>query len=1321
MPFFLILTHRFVPTVLLLFLLTFVGAQGDWQFGHISTSDDFSLRPVTSIAQDARGQMWFGTNAGLLRHDGRQIKKLLVDTANTLTRRANDISAVVAGRDGDIWLGTGVGVVVYEPKYECFVNHPEFGSESVNVLVELPSGRWVASGDQLYFQSSGDHKITLRPEAAVVGAINNIVQVNEDEVWVGGERGLLLLPIDEKLSKQRFFPTSGAVLSLIRYLGIWYVGTADGLYRLELESVTFERTTTGMPSAENDYVTSLTTDQEGRLWVGTYGGIYVIDGPTITNLRHQSSNKRSLSDDKVKVLHADRSGTVWIGSYFGGLNTWNRLGFQFSSIGEASGNRLLNSVVSAIVEGEKGILYFGTTGMGFTIFDPATDTYRHVYQLSNGKPIGTIRTLLYQDENNLWIGTFQQGLVHYNPATGITALYGYGDADLLADGNDGILSLLSYGADVLVGTSSGNLLRFDTGERTFRQLSGPGSDNWGAVRSLLRLGDERVCVGTSRGVYDIQLGPQLVGTGAIRSVKQRRLSTPETAVFVEDLKLIDGKLWVATIDRGVFRETATGHMVDEDLDKATTVYSIVSGPDGSVWMSTEHGLLRYDPGDRSQQFYDRRDGVDPNAFQHAAGHYASDGRYYFGGASGITVFDPANLKTQDGYVPQVLLTELELHGKTLSAGDESGVLNQSIGYVERIDLAYDQRRVSLNFVMPNFLRNSDILYRYRLLGYEEEWRVTGEGRVTYALEAGGSYTFQVTGENSDGRVTAEPTRLTINVAVPPWRSGWAYGLYLLVICGCTFFILRAYRSRLLMRRRIELEKRERELQRKINRQQEVFFTNISHEFRTPLTLIAGNLERSLSDYQGPNKVYRQLIAAKRSTDRLARLVNDLLKFKRLGNRDEVLQAVEADLLPLIQEIFESFSLEAEQRNITYALNSVPTEVILYFEATKIEEVFYNLLSNAFKYTPDGGSVSMLVKRRDSTVDVSVIDTGRGIRKEELYNIFQRFHRGQPYGNRKSFGESSGMGLGIARDAIEQHGGNLEVISEPGRGSCFVVSLPCGSSHLSAAQLAPRRREVRASKGAKIAYLSSGHTQLVLLVEDNPEVAELLREALAGHYRVKVAHDGQVAYDMAVALKPHLVVTDVMIPELDGVALCLKLANNERTSSIPVIMVTAKVTEAQKLEGLSAGAVAYLTKPLVIEELLLQCRNLLDLGSDPDVESGADFPASQDELLIRRALAHLDRQVGNRDFQLGQLTEELGISRSVLFAKFKLETGKSPNDYLLSVRMEVAAELLASRELNVSEVAYRVGYGSPSYFSRSFSKYHGQAPSQYAEKYSVGKD
>ncbi|CAH1002187.1 Adaptive-response sensory-kinase SasA [Neolewinella maritima] len=1309
--------------------------QATFQFGHIPTSDDYSLNPVMDIDQDARGQIWLATRSGLLRHNGRDLRKFNVEHTDSLRRAANVITALRVTSAGTIWLATRAGIYVHHPALARSSRTADTVRTAAQAIREIGDEVWVGTGNTLVGFDTEREQLRWRIEDCPVGRIQSITPGKGREVWVAGTQGVAQYTVDDIPVLSAVHSVPAPVHCMLDYAGSWWLGTSRGVYRFDPATGQFDYVSKGVATTESEYITSLTVDDEDRLWIGTYAGLFLYKGDTYTQLRHQSAREHSLADDKVGTLFTDRTGMVWIGSYFGGLNTWNRHDFKFARIGESNGNRLHNNVVSAIVEGEGGEVYFGTASNGFTIYEAGADRYTHVEQLDDGRQIGTIRCMLYQDPEHLWIGTFQQGLIEYNPRSGRTVRYVDGPLTGEEDLGKAIMSLALRGPDLLVGTMNGSLRRFDTDRRSFADLPAAAvGDTLGtgeAVRELLVINGDSTLIGTSWGVYLLRgdvTGDGRAGLQAIASSAH-----PDPRLFIEDMVSHRGRLWVATIDKGLY-ELVAGTLRPHPIPDVRTVYTIVPAATGELWLSTDSGLVRYSTERGRADRFGRQDGVAPNAFQRSAGVRARDGTLYFGGASGVTVFDPAKLGTPDTYAPRVVLSELRLFNKAVQPGDPTALLTQDIDYTERIELDYDQNRITLGFVMPTFVRNPTIVYRYRLLGQTDEWTETQDGSASFLLQEGRDYTFEVTAHNSDGTLAETTTSLDIRTGRAPWRSYWAYAGYALLLGALSWWAVRMYRSRSTLRRRIASERRERRLQRRINKAQEEFFTNISHELRTPLTLIAGNLERSLKQYRGSSQVYRQLIAAKRSSDRMRRLINDLLRFKRIGNDSEPLRATEQDLTTFLRTVVKSFRTEAEYRHIELTLHAPETDCTLYFEAAKLERAVYNLISNAVKQTPDGGRISISVTMRSTTVDIAVQDTGPGIPVAEQAYIFDRYYRADRPDAARPVSDSSGMGLAIAREAVEQHGGSLEVLSVPGEGSTFVISLPRHKDHLSQQQLVPREqqpvgesaeeastRPVSTVDHARLEYLGNTHEQLILLVEDNREVSELLRQALSEHFRVRQAFDGAEGLRLARLLRPHLIVSDVMLPQLSGVELCGELARQSRTAHIPILLLTADASEPRRLSALLAGAVAYLVKPVSIHELIIRCQTILGLcGAQPEAElEGAPIPP--DEVLTRRAMQMLNEQVGNVQFQLPHLMEALNVSRSVLFAKFKEQTGLTPNAYLLQARMKQAAILLESQHYNASEVAYRVGYATPSYFSRSFKKHFGVPPSTYAKQFAADSE
>ncbi|MEQ9287084.1 MAG: two-component regulator propeller domain-containing protein [Cyclobacteriaceae bacterium] len=1332
------------------------------RFEHLSVSNGFALNPVTSITQDRKGMMWFGTRKGLMRFDGVRLKNIANSPGDAFSLYHNDIYVLHTDSKGNIWTGTTQGLSVYNPVTNTgknFQTNSVNGNISASILCiqELQSGEiWFGTTQGIIVynpRTEAIKSIVLNPheQEKPTTQVNCIFQASNGTVWVGSENGLYMLSkntgndYEFEWYKHSNENAESLVNNRVNVLmeddnhRLW-VGTHKGLDYIEPGSETFVHFS-AHNSLTNDFIRALTLDKNGQLWVGTYNGINVIDSEfNVHQILHDPNNPYSLAGNKIRSLYTDNIGTVWVGSYYGGINYWDDKQLNFTRINENFGNHLSYNVVSCMEQDQRGNIYFGTEGEGISILNTKNGKFEHLNKLVRGHTIGSVKSMMI-DNNDLWVGTFNKGLFRINLITKSFTQYKHEPGNQSSLSNDNVLAIArGFDQKLWVGTLNGGLNLFDPDKNTFKRFSqetdNPKSLPANAIRSLLVDGIGNCWIGVPNGLYVLR--KDLLDKSVYEF--ERIANSKSNNVEVFDV-LLDTKknIWVGTTQNGLFR-LIDDQLVAQELPGVSSVLAIVEDERQVLWFSSTNGILSYDYKNNKTRLYDIKDGVKPNEFMRAAGLISKDGRVYFGGASGLSTFLPEELGRYNDYAPDVSITDFQLFDRQLNAGDSTGILTRAIGYTEEITLDYDQNNFTIHFALPNFIKTDKNTYQYRLLGLEDKWNNTSIPSVSYTIQRGGDYTFEVKGKNSDGFNTVNTTRLKINLLNPPWRTWWAFLIYAVIIAAALYLLISIYQSRIRLQHKLELETQEFLRHEEANQQKLQFFTNISHEFRTPLTLILGPLQKIIHEYKGSNVVYRQLLVIKKNTDQLFKLINELMDFRKLENKQMKLQAAEGDLVKFTQEIYLSFKQQARMGQYKYTFESTTSDLNIYFDRDKFEKVLYNLISNAFKYTPRKGSIKVVIKDTPAGVEIRVVDSGDGIAADQLSKVFDRFYEVPGQKNHGTFKQGSGIGLAIAKSIVDLHKGTIKVESRESEGSSFIVTLPAGRKHLSDEEVIDEFKnsedisqyqnqqpaEVDAPSFDVEDFMDSDNKadKLVLVVEDNRQVAEFIRSVLKKNYRVVLAENGALGYNKAISEQPNLIISDVMMPEMDGIEFCARVKSDIRTSHIPFILLTARTSLVYKYDGLESGADEYLNKPFEIKELLLKCKNIINTQEKLKAkfsEHGEFYHSglsvnSLDKKMMDQAMKIIRDNLSNQFFSIQLFCTELGTSRSLLFTKFKAWTNQTPNEFILGMRMKYASKLIEQNNMNISQVSNKVGFKDANYFSKCFKKQFDLSPKEYSEKF-----
>ncbi|MBK8702237.1 MAG: helix-turn-helix domain-containing protein [Saprospiraceae bacterium] len=824
------------------------------------------------------------------------------------------------------------------------------------------------------------------------------------------------------------------------------------------------------------------------------------------------------------------------------------------------------------------------------------------------------------------------------------------------------------------------------------------------------------------------------------------LSYNHVSCFLDDPANPDRYIWIATKGGGLNRlDKTTGefhYLTTKDGLPNNTVYGILSDDAGNIWGSTNRGIFclsrHSNLSNPTFRNFTQKDGLQDAEFNTNAYAKLPNGNLAFGGVNGLTVFNPKEVLFGE-FSPNVFITSILVNNEPIVPGDASGVLTQTIETTSSITLTHLQDILTLEFVSLDFTSPEQNKYRYQLVGTDDKWVESGARRsATYLHLPAGNYTFRVQGSNSRGIWSEHIAELKIRVLPPWWRTWWAYLLYVLTVGRLIVFIRKRELREREVKHRLELEKIEGERLKELDSFKSRLYTNLTHEFRTPLTVILGMAQQAKMEIRSGDmeKMGTSLIPnlnmIERNGKSLLQLINQLLDLSKLDNNALQLHLEQQDIVPYLRYVTEAFQTYANSKNLSVRFFSNFETLTMDFDPEQVKQVLTNLISNAVKFTPSGGDVLVkleMEKLKIEKLKIFVIDTGIGIAEKDLPYVFDRFFQADSSSTRK--GEGTGIGLAHANELVKLMGGSIEVKSEIGKGSTFMVSLPIQRSTLTPkGQLNPLSAvedfsNWHSAESDESGTPSGDNYPLVLLVEDNADVVNYLKSCLAGKYRTLVARNGKIGVEMALEHIPDLLISDVMMPEMDGYEVCDALKNNELTSHIPILILTAKADATSRMAGLRRGADAYLSKPFDLEELLVQLEVLLSnqrrIAAHFSKALKADMPiitpepaiadaALVEDAFVQKVKAVIEAHFSDEDFALPQLCQKIGMSRSQLFRKLKAVTDTSPSDLIRSYRLNKAKTLLETTSLTVSEVAWQVGFKNLGHFSQSYQEEFGHSPS-----------
>lgn len=1306
-------------------------------FRHYTIQEGLSVNAVYSITQDSKGFLWFGTIDGLNRFDGRHIKtyRLTADEQPRI-RLGSIIYALCEDRNRQLWIASDRGIALFDLKTERFLpfdlkTRP--GGVSINtrassVLMDKEGRIWMGVfGQGLFCYTPGTGQLEQfmhRPGHPQSLASNNVRRLYQDAagvLWLSyTDCGIARFHADKRCFSN--YPLTDAALPNEALFedsqGTFWVGNdTRGLIRFDRQTghTTYYLTPESAHYAR--HIRGIVEYAPGTLIIASDTGLTLFDTQTGTARATLTANRegsRGLNDSYLHSLYIDRERGLWVGTYFGGVNylslnnNTNFTNYTYS----LAGNSIPGKIVSAFCEDPDGNLWIGTDDAGLSHLNRTT---RH---FTNYRPEKGRNSLSYQNihallchEGGLWIGTYTGGLDRLDLRTGQFRNYrSSNDSTALCASSVYALYEDNRGA-LWVGTTLG-LNRYN-----------PQTDNFTRFPVLAGCDVTRIIEDKQGHLWVATFGDGIfqlnIRTGEWKRFTQAEHGLTNDKVVTFCLDDVD-RLWVGTDGGGLCRfDYATVRflpVVHPDFT-SNVIHRIIADYD-YLWISTNKGLLKYHPDKHTVKVYNQYDGLPGDQFTPNTGLKTRDGRLWFGGINGFASFLPNELK-ENRQQPAVVLTDLSVLNVPVRPGDPGSPLTNSIGYTNELTLSHRQSIFSLEFVALSFTAPLKNRYHYRLVGFDKEWQsISGDPRVSYMNLPPGTYRFLVRASNGDDVWTADTELLTLTILPPFWRSMWAYLLYIVLllsgVVGSIYYLMR--RTRRL--HRIKLQELEVSKEKELYTAKTNFFTNIVHEIRTPLTLIIGPLESIMKSAKSMDQVQGELTVIARNSNRLLTLVNQLMDFRKIEAEGFLLRNERHDVTALVRQVCANFAQAGRQckAEITFDFPALPCPSNVDAEA--MEKIVTNLFMNAMKYTLDRIKVSVIRHEGTRMVDIIIADNGCGIPTESITKIFEPFY--QVREAQQAATPGTGIGLTLARSLTEAMGGRLLVESTPGQGSTFTVQL----SLLPDEEVAPLPTPVVAVEAPAPEQEPTDSEAFtiptLLIIDDNEELRTFLQQQLASQYHIVLADSGEEALAMLATHRVNLIVSDVMMPGMDGFELSRRVKQELETSHIPLILLTARANIDAKIEGLETGADVYIEKPFSVDFLCAQINSLL-LNRDklrqrfinqPFVSSVTIATSRADRELLAKMDAVIAQNLAEPEFSIDHLAGELCMSRSTLFEKIKNVSGLTPNNYIRLTRLKKAAEYLSAGEYQINEVCYLVGFSSSSYFTKCFKKQFGVLPTEF---------
>lgn len=1322
----------------LLFLFFFGHAFGanahDVMFKHLTIKENLSHYSVMALYQDERGLIWIGTRNGVNVYDGNEIHVYKRDWDDSNSILSNSIRDITGDKNGKIYFQTIRGISCFDIKKETFTTLTQNSVTAMCYDKQL----YIGLGNKVYVHDG--QQFVPYYELPDADAKVFSLHVSDDSLLIGTEdRGLFVY--QKKIRSLTHVINTGKVNEIFKdSRGRYWIGTwEDGLYVLEAGRLkNYKYDATDPTSICSNFIRKCREDKQGNIWIGTFRGLSKYSDQRDGFQNYLSTEERNgLSPASVWSLLCDSQGTMWVGTYFGGVNYFNpKLDFYKQYVvSEQEEKGLSFPVVGEMTEDSQHNLWICTEGGGLNKLDRKTGKFKWYRHTASANSIShdNLKSIYYDRKREvMWIGTHLGGLNKLDLRTGKFTRYSCEQAGKLNDKANIVCDIIPYKENLLLATHDGVYL-FDVGKETFHSLFKSGKE--GAIINLaLDLKIDRKgllwIAGVEKGAYSYDFE-----TGRLMPYMHNQADGTSLSSNGVNCMYIDSqeRLWFCMAESGLDlyrRATDDFSNFDEKHNRllSNCVYGACELSPDKLLLITDNGFSYLDTHTDYFRNFDVKSGLPLAAINQNAVYKTSDDEIFIGGIDGMVSFSPHDLDMEP-YSYRIFPYKLFINDKEVTVGDKTGILQQSLSETPKVTLKSSQSMFSLVYAVTDYapLSRNDIMYK--LENFSDTWTTMRGGRViTYTNLNPGKYTLLVKNDPHSGSADYV-SKLEIEVLPPLYKTVWAILLYILSGLAILFFVVRTYKKRIRLQAALKYERKHIRDVEELNQHKLRFFTNISHEFRTPLTLIIGQMEMLLQVRNFALSVYNKILSIYKSGLQLQELITELLDFRKQEQGHMKIKVCEQNIVDFLYENYLLFREYAVHKEIDFKFNKTNDTIRVWYDAKQIQKVVNNLLSNAFQYTPGGGEIALSVRKGNHEVIVEVSDSGCGIESKDLDKIFDRFYQAEH--TVSSSGVGIGIGLALSKGIVELHHGTIDVFSTPGEGTTFTFRLPLGCEHFKREEIGSEenrdfvpagQQQLKYEMTQEVASVEEdGQERKILIVEDEEDLRNMLVDIFRPFYTVLVAENGEMALESMKAEIPDIVLTDVLMPGMSGIELCKRIKENVDTCHIPVMLLTARIAIEHKLEGLQTGADDYITKPFDVNILLARCKNLINnrivlqekYSKQPQKDSRIFATTPMDKEFMDRAMKVIEEHLSEAEFNMTVFAREMGVARTKLFSKVKAITNQTPNDLVLSIRMKKAAFMLKNNpELNIAEISDRLGFCSSRYFSRCFKDKYNVSPQVY---------
>lgn len=1343
------LPYKCLLTYYLLSLIVFTGPHlsidaqvKTLYFENYNIDKGLSNNMVHCILQDSHGWMWFGTNQGLNRFDGYKFTAYRNNPDDNRSLMSDLVRAIFEDKKGNLWIGTEIGGLhLYNRETDNFIRYRNGGSLSSNSIFAFAEDNmgnlWIGTENGLdkIDHASGKITIYLHNEHNSNSLCNNLIRAlhvdKKGKLWIGTFSGFDMLdPLTDKFEHYRVPEKNVSDNEIWRIFedtdGKLWIGTYTG------GTVIFDPVTKQLrllildpENKRGQTVRAILKDKHGDYWIGTRGGLYIYTKETgqVTRFQRDDRESSGLCHSSILDIVQDTKGDIWIGTR-GGISYLinERQTFKHYRAIHGDNRYLNNSEVYAFWIDPQQNIWVGTENGGINILDRKTGTFRYMTRDNSELSNNCIKALMDDHHGNLWIGTYMGGINVYNHASKRFSYYEHHTNDSNSLISNKVWSIFRDSrGKIWVGTEDG-LDCFNNGKfKHYQNIITNKPINW-----INEDSEQDLWVGSRDEVIVYHMT-----TNKVDRFNER------TRGFCEDDRK---RIWLATQERGLAlydkKRGPQKYYKEANGIPNNLTFTVTEVNDHELWISTANGLSKFNPITEKFKNYNEVDGLQSNQFNYGAFYKSSSGELLYGGINGFNIFDPSKVK-ENQYVPPIVFTDFKIFNQTVPiSAEKNAILKKSISECKRIVLPYNQNVITFEFAALNYAQSNKNMYKFMLEGFEKKWNNAGNLRsVTYTNLNPGEYTLTVKASNNDNVWNEKGITLNIRV-LPPWWKTWWFKIIIVCTLAIIVFSLIGFSSaRVKLKHELILERERAQKMHELDMMKLKFFTNISHEIRTPLTLIVGPIEKIMNDNLPANMVKNYMTVMHRNANQLLKLINQLLDFRKLESGNLVLELNKGDLNSFIKGVVESFTEMAADKGIKLKFNSVKDEIFTWFDPDKIEKIMNNLISNAIKFTERDGQISVnisLVLDSDELspmdsiesrfIEIVVRDTGIGIHESNLEKIFLRFFKIPDTKNQTG----TGIGLALTKELVKMHKGQIFVESKPGKGTKFTIRLPYGLELSSGKSIPDMKKDIPQliTLPSDELQLPGNSSKIMMIVEDNHDVRFFIRTHFESGYQIEEAVNGKEGWQLIVNTIPDIVISDIMMPGIDGNELCKKIKKDERTSHIPVILLTALSSREHRLNGLDAGADDYITKPFDVDLLRAKVENLLSTRKSLKEKYTGELVlkpknitiSSPDERFLQKSIEIVEKYMSEAEFSIEQFAVELGVSRMQLYRKMEALTDMTVKEFIRNIRLKRATQLLVQGKMNISEVAFNVGFNDLSHFRKCFRQEFGMSASEYMEKY-----